>query len=236
MQAVILAAGMGTRIRDQHELPKGFIELNNEPIIKTSINKLKAAGISDILIVTGYRKSYYEEFAKEEGVKTLFNPHYHDRGSLYSLYCARHWIKESVLILESDLFYEFKALEKITKDQRENIILLSGKTNSGDEVYVETDKDRLFNMSKKRESLDERHITGEFVGVNKLSASSFRELVRLLDKNEKLLQRGNYEEDGFVALAHQRAIHCLTIHDLVWCEIDNLEHLQRAKEICVPFC
>ena len=53
-QAVILAAGMGTRLRGElDDRPKGFIELGERPIIVESLERLRAAGIEDVVIVTG---------------------------------------------------------------------------------------------------------------------------------------------------------------------------------------
>ena len=147
MQAVILAAGLGSRIREFHALPKGFITLGEQPIIQESIEKLNACGVHDILIITGYAAEFYDAFAKEnKTITTIVNPHYHIYGSLYSLYCAKHWVKEDFLLLESDIIFEKKAIEKIIHDTHQNIILLSGETYATDEVYVQATDNKLIRM------------------------------------------------------------------------------------------
>ena len=232
MQAVILAAGMGVRIRDHHTLPKGFIRLGDNPIIVESLQKLKQQAIKDILIVTGYGAEHYENLAKEDDtITTRFNERYSDRGSLYSLYCARDWIKEDFLLLESDLVFEDRAIHAICHTPHANSIVLSGLTQSEDEVYVECNNQHLVNMSKQISALNQDQILGEFVGINKLCLQNYQQLISLLDNNPTLLHSGHYEENGLVELSKQSPIYCLKISDLLWCEIDNFFHLQRAKRL-----
>ncbi len=232
MQAVILAAGLGSRFGQSYGMPKGFICLGEEPIIVKSIDILKQQGIEEILIVTGYAANFYNQLAQEVlGISTLFNPHYHCRGSLYSLYCAKEALREDFLILESDLLYEPRAIEKILATSSPNVILLSNLTDSGDEVYVQAHHHQLINMSKQRDCLNKSQILGEFVGISKLTLSDFHQLISILDKDTQLLQSGHYEEDGLVALARQRSIDCLKVSNLLWCEIDNQFHFEKAKKL-----
>src|SRR3990167_7402428 len=94
MQAVILAAGTGSRIREFHALPKGFITLGDQTLIQQSIEKLQACGVQNILIVTGYAAEFYEALAKEnKKINTIYNAHYQNYGSLFSLYCAKDYVK-----------------------------------------------------------------------------------------------------------------------------------------------
>lgn len=232
MQAVILAAGQGSRIRDHHELPKGFLAIGEQPIIVESIEKLKQHGIKEILIVTGYASEYYESLAETDStITTFFNAEYSNSSSLFSLYCAKDWVKEDCLIVESDLLYDKRAIAAIINDAQPNIVLLSGATQSDDEVYVQANNKLLVDMSKQPDTLNQDQIYGEFVGINKLCYSDFQYLIQLLEQDQSLLQTGHYEEDGLVALAKQRAVYCLKIADLLWCEIDNTAHLKRAVEL-----
>ncbi len=231
MQAVILAAGMGSRIRDIHTLPKGFIPLGEQTIIEQSIAKLKDRGIQNILIITGYAAHHYEVLSKSHEIATVFNSHYDDYGSLYSLYCAKEWISDDFLLLESDIFYEARALDKIIQDENPTSIVISGETQSGDEVYVQAQGNKLINMSKQKNTLEVQNIVGEFVGINKIALRDFQYLINKLESNPMVLQSGHYEEDGLVMLAKGREITCLKIPDLLWGEIDNSAHLQRAKKI-----
>lgn len=232
MKAVILAAGQGLRLRQHHQLPKGLLQLGEQPIILESIAALNRNGIRDILLVTGYASSHYDALAKQTGLfSTAFNEKFASSGSLYSLYSARHWLNDDFLLLESDLIYQPKAITALLKNRHSNCILVSGTTNSGDEVYVEAQQQYLRRMSKNKNSLNTEAILGEFVGINKLAYSTYQQLLKLLEKNLDTLDRGNYEEDGLVLLAQSQAIACEYLPDLLWAEIDNQEHLTRAKHL-----
>src|SRR6056297_2112986 len=142
--AVIMAAGRGTRLKSRgQQAPKGFLQLGRKPIIEESLQRLQAAGVERIVIVTGHLSEFYEELASRyKGlVETVHNPKYANSGSMYSLFQARMVLgAEPIFLLESDLIYEQRALSELQSDPRGSVILLSGLTNSNDEVWVETDK------------------------------------------------------------------------------------------------
>ena len=232
MQAVILAAGMGTRIREIHALPKGFIHVGEQTLIDRSIQCLRDFGILDILIVTGFKAVCYVPLKeKYNRLQTIFNSHYHCYSSLYSLYCAKDFISDDFLLLESDIIYESRAIENLLNDVRANVILLSGTTQSSDEVYVEVLAQKLMAMSKQKNNLREENILGEFVGINKISYDAYRSLIKTLKNEPSLLQKGHYEEQGLVKMAQLTDVYCLKIDDLWWGEIDNEFQLKRMQNL-----
>lgn len=232
MQAVILAAGQGSRIRDMHTLPKGFICLGDRPIIQESIQALKQFGVTNILIVTGYAADHYDTLSKNDAqLTTIFNPHYEEFGSLYSLYCAKTWVKTDFLVLESDIIYEKSAIKTLIHDAHDNAILLSGDTHFGDEVYVQAQEKKLIRMGKDKNQLVSDQIYGEFVGINKLSLRDFYQMVHQFEKNPAALQSGHYDEHGLVAMTDFTEVFCLKIPDLLWCEIDNRSQFEGAKKL-----
>lgn len=231
MKAVILAAGQGLRIRDHHTLPKGLIELDGTAIIERSINCLKQHGIDQICLITGYNQQHYQAMAPTLGFIQRSNPHFADYASLYSLYCAKDWIDDDCLILESDIVYQSRAIEALLQCSSKNATLVSGTTHSGDEVYVEAERNHLINMSKQIDELQISHVIGEFVGITKVSLKAYQTLIQQIENNSKLLQDGCYEEHGLIELSQHCPIDCVKIEDLIWCEIDDLSHLQRAKHL-----
>ena len=98
--AVILAAGMGNRIRNLFDFPKGFIQLDDITLIERSINILKEFGIKNILIGTGYKSSFFENLQDGEQVFCVKNKSYYKSGSFYTLYNLRNVIKENFLLLK----------------------------------------------------------------------------------------------------------------------------------------
>lgn len=232
--AVILAAGGGTRIRDKiGEVPKGFIELDSKPIIERSIENLINVGINRIIIVTGYLSEYYDALRKKySALETIRNEKYADSGSMYSLYVARDLIKENFLLLESDLIYERRALTELLENQKENAVLISGKTNSGDEVYIDSKKGKISNITKTLSKVES--LAGELVGISKISLPLFDVMKDLSEDLFKDSLHQEYETDAIAMSAKRYPVNYHLVEDLAWAEIDDEIHLVRAKEIIFP--
>jgi choline kinase len=233
--AVILAAGMGTRLRAAHaDMPKGFLELGGLPIVEQSIMKLEQAGINDIVIVTGYAAEYYEKLAtRYDGtVRLVHNPEFANSGSMYSLFCAGDAIDDDFLLLESDLLYESRALDVLIEHECSDAVLLSGPTGAGDEVYVEAPNGFLVGMSKERNKLASS--AGELVGISKISRGLFALMKNLAREQFRSSLHYDYETDCLVAAAQSWEIACPVVSDLIWTEIDDPDHLERARELILP--
>lgn len=233
--AVILAAGRGARLgRMTVDRPKGFLLLDGKPLIEHSLQKLLMCGIEEIIIGTGYRHEMYEELSKRyPAVKCVYNGHFHSSGSLKTLYNMRDEIRNDFLLLESDLIYEKNMLEAAIQHDSPNTVLISDFTHSGDEVWVESDEQgALKQLSKEKRDL--KHVTGEFVGISKLSSSTFEKIC--MYAKEYLPQNPfmDYEQGlvGAAAIGVKLIVH--KVKQLAWCEVDDEHHWQRAQEIIYP--
>jgi len=231
--AVILAAGIGSRLRNIHnDKPKGFLQLGDQPIIEESIARLVFAGITEIIIVNGYQNHYYDELKKKYPfVKTIKNEDFETTGSMYSLWTANELIKNDFLLIESDLIYELNALQTLLNSTYKNAILLSGKTGAGDEVYVGVNDNRIVNMSKQIEDI--KQLGGELVGVSKISFELYKKMNAFAEK--VFDKKSNYHyEDCLTDLARDVEINYELIDDLAWIEIDDENHHQRAVNKIYP--
>lgn len=234
-EAVILAAGMGSRLSNQNDQkPKGFITFGSQPIIYESINKLIKNGIEKIWIVTGYQSGYFEILPKlyESKVSLVNNPDFEDSGTLHSLSMVAEKVSPPFLLLESDIIFEYRAIESILNYRSEDCILLSGFSDCGDEVFVETYRDRLVSMSKNINELGSSP-AGELVGIVKIGSELFKKMMQFYKQDPKH-KMADYETNALVAVASETSISCLTIDNLVWSEIDDPDHLKRAKEEIYP--
>jgi 2-aminoethylphosphonate-pyruvate transaminase len=213
--------------------PKGFLQLGEQSLMEQSVALLAEAGIERVVIVTGHLREFYEELRSRAPhlIKTVHNPDYATTGSLHSLACARELIDGDLLLLESDLIYERKALREARDDANADVILLSAPTNSGDEVWVEVDNHRLVTMSKDPARLNAPP-AGELVGISKISRALFEALCEVA--TDPSAARGHYETEGLVMLAKSRRIPCRVVPDLAWTEIDDEAALARAQKTVYP--
>ena len=235
--AAILAAGMGTRLGDElNDRPKGFLELGDKPIVEESVQRLSDAGIERIVIVTGYGAEHYERLASRYPnlIETAHNAEFENSGSMYSLFCARQQLEgEPFLLLESDLIFEARAVDVIIGFDQPDAILLSEPTGAGDEVYVESRDGMLVSMSKHREALGSG-IAGELVGISKISRELFGLMTNIAENQFEQSLQFDYETDCLVTAARNWAIACPVINGLVWAEIDDAAHLERARREVYP--
>jgi L-glutamine-phosphate cytidylyltransferase len=231
-RAVILAAGMGRRLKSVvDDRPKGLIDLGGETLVGRSIRLLRDHGIRHITIVAGHRAENYRAFAGQHAdVHVVENRDYATTGSMASLAIAlEQGAGDDILVLESDIVYERRALEVILASNEADATLVSGTTSAGDEVWVSAPGGALHAMSKTRSDLPS--VIGEFVGISRLSAagaaamrSAFQTFVARLGHG-----RMDYETGALVDVARVRRIAVLLIPDLCWGEIDD-EH-QHARVV-----
>lgn len=229
--AVILAAGLGSRIKEfSSKMPKGFIEINGISLIERSIKILINEGISKIFIGTGYKSHFYDKLkAKYSCVTTFKNYKFSSTGSFHTLFVLKTLIKEDFLLLESDLLYEKFAITSLMNEKRKDVIISSDFTNSGDEVFVIEENKRLIKLSKfpKDSELPE----SEFVGISKVSIELYKEMCSAYNLFDS--KKIEYEE-LFNICSSKNDIYIKNLKQIAWCEIDNQEHYKKAINIISP--
>ena len=152
--AIIMAAGMGTHFMPiTLEKPKGLLTVKNEVLIERQIEQLQEAGISEIVIVLGYKKEafFYLE-SKFDGLKIIINPEFNTKNNTHTLYLAQKYIKNSY-ICSADNYFEENPFEayvyqsyyagvRVEKKTREWYMIPDAKMNiakvkkTGNEGYI----------------------------------------------------------------------------------------------------
>ena len=227
-QAVILAGGMGTRLKDiTKEMPKGFLVIDEIPIVEQSIQKLIASGIEEIIIGTGHCNEWYDDLAKKYHIiKTIKNENYENTSSMGTLEVCAPLIKDEFLLLESDLIYDEVGLKVLINDKRDNVILASGKTNSFDEVYLDFDENGI--LTKVSKNIDEiASPNTELVGIVKISKDILNQMVEFYINNREEYAKIDYE-NVLEILAKENPIFVNKINYYSWAEIDDERMYQRA--------
>ncbi|WP_449389870.1 sugar phosphate nucleotidyltransferase [Clostridium sp. ETTB3] len=116
MRAILLAAGMGTRLRPLTlETPKPLIKINGESIIERQIKYLKEIGINEIIVVTGYLKEKFNFLKDKYGVKIIQNDKYDVYNNIYTMYLVKDFLEDSYVI-EGDIYLNRNFLKKDIKE------------------------------------------------------------------------------------------------------------------------
>jgi 2-aminoethylphosphonate-pyruvate transaminase len=235
-RAIILAAGLGMRLRAAvGDRPKGLIEIHGESLVGRSVRLLQACGVKEVTIVAGYLADQYKRFAATAPrVHVVCNEQFEKTGSMASLDLALERLAEPVLILESDIVYERRALERMLSAEAGDATLLSGPTGAGDEVWVDATGGVLRSMSKDREALE--RITGEFVGITRLSTAACAEMRQAFLRFAKEHGHGrmDYEIGALIEVARRRPVSGLLVPDLCWGEVDDDRQLDRVRHLIWP--
>jgi choline kinase len=234
--AIVLAAGMGTRLRDLFpDRPKGFVEIGGETLIERSLRLLEERGVTRVVIVAGHLGDRYHELAKSRrGVEVVDNPAYATTGSMASLARALEVVEEDHFLLESDLFYEERALDRLLARDEPDVLLASGPTGATDEVWVEAVDGRLRALSKSPADL--AHVCGELVGIVKVSAELGRTLAAAFADFVDRHGHGQmaYETDALVGVSSRHPIGVEVVPDLLWGEVDYEHHYLRVRDEIYP--
>ncbi|ENN84651.1 nucleotidyl transferase/aminotransferase [Rhizobium freirei PRF 81] len=234
--AIIMAAGLGSRISAfSRNAPKGFIPIAGRPIVERSIAILADRGIRHIIIGTGYMASEYEALSSRISnvqIDCVTNLDYANSGSLETFLLCTERLGCGFLSLESDLLYDAKMIDRVLECPFPNVILASGQTGSGDEVYIQTDdRSRLVNLSKDRHALS--RIDAELVGICKLDQGIPAAIEAWMAREGHKRPVGFHYEEGLVGIARSLPLH-VEKTELQWTEIDTLEHLSRANAVIWP--
>ena len=149
MQAIILAAGMGKRLKElTQDNTKCMVKVNGVRLIDRVLGQLAKLGLKRTVIVTGYEGAKLRKHVgrKWEGMKIDYvdNPIYDKTNNIYSLaLAADELVKDDTLLLESDLIFEDSIFTKMLADPHQNVVCVDAYKSWMDGTCVTIDEDNL---------------------------------------------------------------------------------------------
>lgn len=153
MRAIILAAGMGTRLRPLTDnTPKGLVKVAGMPMVERQIIGLKEKGIDDIIVVTGYLSEKFDYLKDKYGIKTIHNEKYDIYNNIYTMYLVREYLADSYVI-ESDIFMNNNVIDtnlnrstyfgKVARDFKKEWIIRAENDNKIKEIITGASKEDI---------------------------------------------------------------------------------------------
>lgn len=99
MRAILMAAGMGTRLRPLTETtPKSLIEVNGMSLLERQIINLKEIGINEIIVLTGYLHEKFDDIVKKYNLTKVVNDKYDIYNNIYTMYLVRQYLDDAFVI------------------------------------------------------------------------------------------------------------------------------------------
>ena len=245
MQAIILAAGMGKRLGEKtRNNTKCMLEVNGIRLIDRALESLKEAGISRVILVIGYKGANVKEYVGEDfkGMPVVYveNDVYDKTNNIYSLYLARDFMcEEDTLLLESDIIFESRVLQRILDDPYPNLALVDKYESWMDGTVVTLDEDRKIKrfIDKSGFRYDEIKSYYKTVNIYKFSKEfSARYHVPFLKAYCTALGDNEYYEQVLRVILHlhDAPIRALPLSGEIWYEIDDIQDLDIAEGMFSP--
>lgn len=245
MQALILAAGMGSRLKDlTADNTKCMVKVNGVTMIERMLNQLENKAFSKIIIVTGYEGQKLIDFIETLDISTpiefINNPIYDQTNNIYSLWLAKDkLLEEDTVLLESDLIFEDSILDALLDDSRPTLALVDKYESWMDGTVVKLDEDDSISAFVPGKKFVYRDIDSYYKTVNIYKFSkefSTTHYVPFLDAYTQALGRNEYYEQVLrvITLLDEPAIKAKRLDGQKWYEIDDVQDLDIASSIFHP--
>lgn len=240
MQGIILAAGMGSRLKKlTQKKPKCMVEVSGVTLIERALKQLDKLHLNRIVIVTGYSSDILTNFANGLDIVTpivyVNNDIYDQTNNIYSLYLAKDFLEsDDTLLLESDLIFEEGILEKIINDKEENLALVDKYESWMDGTCLivgENGEIESFVPGRKFDFTNSNNYY-KTVNIYKFSKDfSRRYYVPFLEAYSKALGYNEYYEEvlRIITILDNPIIKAKKLNGELWYEIDDEADLDIAE-------
>ena len=242
MQAVILAAGMGRRLKEHtREKTKCMVNVGGQTIIERGLRILDTEGLSRIIVVTGYKSEGLMAHVDSLGLSTpvvyVHNTEYENTSNLYSLSLAEEYLKEDdTIVIESDIVYERAVVERMLDSDEECLTFVSKPKPWMDGSIVTLDKDGYINDFIGADNFAFQNMDSYYktVSMYKLSKEYLNKVyLPLLVAYVKAWGNKTHYESALkvVAFKEQRVLKALVLENEKWYEINDIQDIDIAESI-----
>ena len=232
MRALILAAGLGTRLAPlTDDRPKSLVPVNGKPILFQQIDSLCANGVRDITVVSGYKADVLAGAVREAYpfVRIIENREYAETNNMYSAYLARDIVgRDGFLMMNADVFFDASVITALLKLPAGNAIVTDVGNWLEESMKVVLENGRLTKISK---AIPREEALGASIDVYKFGADGA--VAFFAQCREFIEVRGERKLWSEVALNEALAAAVFQPCPLEgrWLEIDDLNDLRAAEAL-----
>ena len=241
MKGLVLAAGQAQRLRPlTADLPKTLLPVAGDAtILDLTLANLRAVGIEEAVIVTGFAAERIEarapELERRHGVRLeLVRNDRPDWNNAYSLWIAREAFRGGALLVNGDTVHPVAVEERLLAARGPGLLLaVDDEKTLGDEemkVLLSPDGD----VQRINKAVDPPSAQGEYIGLTLIEPGAAEALAEALEATWRR-DTTLYYEDGFQAYVDAGGeARAASIGTVAWVEVDDHADLARAREIACP--
>lgn len=245
MQAIILAAGMGKRLKElTRDNTKCMVSVNGVTLIERALKQLDNLRLNRIVIVVGYKGQKLKDFIETLHIGTpiffIDNPVYDRTNNIYSLSLAKEQLGEDdTLLMESDLIFEDAVLDTLINDTRDTLALVDKYESWMDGTCVRLGDDDDIEAFIPGNQLQFENTREYFKTVNiyKFSRTfSNTHYIPFLTAYQAALGENEYYEQVLrvITMLDKPVIKAKRLDGQRWYEIDDVQDLDIAESIFTP--
>lgn len=242
MQAIILAAGMGRRLKElTSDNTKCMVKVNGCTLIERMLYQLEKLGLNKIIIVIGYQGEKLKEYISTLKINTpieyINNPIYDKTNNIYSLALAKNYLcEDNTLLFESDIIFEDAVLDVLLKDKRDTLALVDRYESWMDGTCIKIGKNDNIDsfVPKNKFRYEEKEGYYKTVNIYKFSKEfSVKYYVPFLDAYSKALGNNEYYEQVLrvITMLDDPQIKAKRLNGQTWYEIDDVQDLDIASTL-----
>lgn len=242
MQAIILAAGMGKRLKElTHNNTKCMVQVNGVTMIDRMLHQIEKRQLSRIVIVVGYMGQKLIDYIDTLDIQTpivyINNSVYDKTNNIYSLALAKEYLKQDdTLLFESDLIFEDAVIDVLMNDPRDTLALVDKYESwmDGTCVKLSSDDDIEAFVPSKKFKFSEIKQYYKTVNIYKFSKKfSESRYVPFLDAYQSALGENEYYEQVLrvITMLDEPGIKAKRLNGELWYEIDDIQDLDIAESM-----
>lgn len=232
MKAVILAAGLGSRLRPiTNRVPKCMVPVNGICIIDKQIDNLIKAGVSDIIVVSGYKHEVLDSHIKEHFpfIQIVHNSRYDQTNNMYSLFLTSDYVRnEEFLLMNSDVYFDSDVISDLLAGRSSSKIACDRSQFLEESMKITLCENRINHISK---AITEKEYYAVSIDVYLISAKDSETLFSEI--KHTIVE--DHDENSWTEVALDRIFDKCEFMPCVikgrWFEIDNHNDLILAEKL-----
>lgn len=242
MQAIILAAGMGKRLKELTENnTKCMVKVDGTALIDRVLHQLDRLELTRVILVVGYEGDKLIQFVDQLDIRVpvtyIWNKVYNKTNNIYSLAMAKDYlVEEDTILLESDIIFEDGLLKALLDDKRDTLALVDKYERWMDGTVVKLDEDDNITefVPGRKFQFSEKDSYFKTVNVYKFGRQfSKTHYVPFLEAYQKALGNNEYYEQvlSVISILDEPVIKAKRLNGELWYEIDDIQDLDIATTL-----